>query len=220
MQRIGSWSWKPGTWMKCNRGVRALGLISGIAFMATVVTTGCGGGVEATKAGQAKTRLSETVAPAPATTVGQTASGDAQGAKFFIYAETLTADRPSVYGFIAPRGCTPSGVFKRGERIVWRFEILDVATGKIVTSAEAASVKLRLPYGVEPPADFKQRGEGRVPDAPWTWDVCWDVPLDYPMGVLDYTILITLKDGRTGTWKPPALVDPGRGIDTRPQVIE
>lgn len=159
--------------------------------------------------------------PAPAAvTVQVAASAATQEAKFFCYVETLSADRPSVYGYIAPRGCVPSWSFKRQERIVWRFEVLDVATGKVVTDVEAATVKLRLPYGVEEKADFKQRGEGRVADAPWTWDVCWDVPPDYPLGVLDYSIVVTLKDGRTGTWRPPAFVDPGRGIDTRPQVIE
>lgn len=162
-----------------------------------------------------------TAAPAPetkASPVVQTAA-PGEGARFFLYVETLTADRPSIYGIIAQRGCIPSGVFNRGERIVWRFEILDVATGKTVTNAEAEGVTLKLPYGYQQQAEFKQRGEGRVPDAPWTWDVCWDAPLDYPLGVLDYSIAIKLKDGRSGNWKPPALVDPGRGIDSRPQII-
>lgn len=139
---------------------------------------------------------------------------------FFCYVEILTADRPSEYGYLAPRGCMPSGTFVRGERMVFRFEVMDLATGKRVTAREAATITLRLPYRVEVEAEYKQRGEGRVPDAPWTWDVCWDVPLDYPLGTLDYSIAIALKEGRQGLWKPPALVDPSRGIDTRPQIIE
>ncbi len=139
---------------------------------------------------------------------------------FFCYVEVLTADRPSAYGYIAPRGCVPSGEFKRGERIVWRFEIIDLATGNRLTDKEAANVQLRLPYGEQVEADFKQRGEGRVPDAPWTWDACWDTPLDHPLGTLDYSILITTKDGRSGEWKPPALIDPARGIDSRIRIVE
>ena len=150
---------------------------------------------------------------------GALASKASQDAKFFAYVETLTADRPSIYGYLAARGCAPSGVFRRGERMVWRFEVLDVSTGKTVTSEEASTVLLRLPFLVDEKAIFKQRGDGHVLDAPWTWEVCWDVPLDYPMGSLDYSIAVTMKDGRRGEWKPPAFVDPSRGVDTRPQII-
>lgn len=139
--------------------------------------------------------------------------------RIFCYVETLTSDRPSSTGYIAAQGCVPTGEFKRGERSVWRFIVMDLTTGKPVTPKEATRVVLRLPYGYDVEAEYKQRGEGRVPDAPWTWDVCWDVPMDYPLGVLDYSILVSMKDGRTSSWKPPALVDPSRGIDTRPRIV-
>jgi hypothetical protein len=113
----------------------------------------------------------------------------------------------------------PSGTFKRGERMVWRFAILDVDRGKVVTGEEAESVLLKLPYLVDEKATYKQRGDGRTPGAPWTWEVCWDVPLDYPIGSLDYSIFVKFNDGRRGEWKPPALVDPSRGVDSRPHVI-
>ena len=148
------------------------------------------------------------------------ASTAEQVGQYFCYVETLTADRPSVYGYLAPRGCQPSGAFKRGERMVFRFQVLDVSTGKTMTTDDAFSMKVRLPFIGDMDADFKQRGEGSVPDAPWTWDYCWDVPLDYPLGTLDYSIVISSKDGRSGVWKPPALVDPSRGIDSRPQITD
>ncbi|MBI2831857.1 MAG: hypothetical protein HYX79_06350 [Chloroflexi bacterium] len=214
MQSNGTSLWTPSRGPKGCKRVWYLGLLTVMATL-TVIATACGVGTQL--AGQSpQPNMADTRVQAAVAVEEQSN----QDAKFFLYVETLSADRPSVYGYIAPRGCTPSGVFKRTERVVWRFEILDVATGKLVTSVQADSVLLRLPYGVDQQAEFKQRGEGRVPDAPSTWDVCWDVPPDYPLGVLDYTIAIKLKDGRTGTWKPPALVDPGRGIDTRPQVIE
>lgn len=172
-----------------------------------VLAAACGGAAAAPQ-GQAE--------PDPA----WPASTAEQVGQYFCYVETLTADRPSVYGYLAPRGCQPSGAFKRGERMVFRFQVLDVSTGKMVTPDEVTSVKVRLPFLEDMDADFKQRGEGKVPDAPWTWDFCWDVPLDYPMGTLDYSIVIASKDGRSGFWKPPALVDPSRGIDSRPQIIE
>ena len=151
---------------------------------------------------------------------GQVARPRSVPGQFFCYAETLTADRPSVYGYLASVGCQPSSSFARSERIVFRFMVLDVTTAQYVTAEEATGVHLRLPFYGDMQADWKQRGEGRVADAPWTWDYCWDVPLDYPLGTLDYSVLVALKDGRRGEWKPPALVDPTRGIDTRPQIRE
>jgi hypothetical protein len=138
---------------------------------------------------------------------------------FFLYQEVLTADRPSVYGYIADRGCVPSGEFRRGERIVFRFQILEKRTGQFVTDNDAKLVKLHLSTGEEATGDFKQRGEGRVSDAPWTWDICWDVPLNYPLGALDYYFEIATKEGRAGTWKAPSLIDPARGIDSRPRIL-
>ncbi|MBI2830353.1 MAG: hypothetical protein HYX81_04250 [Chloroflexi bacterium] len=187
-------------------------LLSAVAVL-TIVATSCGSPKQL--AVQSQPNVAEPRAQAAAAE-----EPTSQGAKFFLYMETLSADRPSIYGYISPRACQLSSSFKRTERVVWRFEILDVATGNIVTKDTAESVILKLPYGSNQIAEFKQRGEGRVPDAPFTWDVCWDIPPEHPLGVIDYVVEIKLKDGRTGTWKPPALIDPGRGIDTRPQVIE
>lgn len=139
--------------------------------------------------------------------------------RIFCYVETLTADRPSGYGYVAPQGCVPSGEFKRGERMVWRFVVMDTMKGKRIAEKDATNVSLKLPFLPAIAADYKQRGEGRVPDAPWTWDVCWDVPMEYPLGVLDYSILVTTKDGQASAWKPPALIDPSRGIDSRPRIV-
>lgn len=185
-----------------------LAAMVGLALAATACATTAASQPEQEGAKPAQTASTPTPVPTPD-----------QDAKLFCYVETLTSDRPSIYGYMPARGCMPSGAFKRGERMVWRFEILDVAGGKAVTSEEAETVTLKLPFGVEEKAIFKQRGDGRTPDAPWTWEVCWDVPLDYPVGSLDYTIMVNFKDGRRGEWKAPALVDPERGIDSRPQVI-
>ncbi|MBI4336373.1 MAG: hypothetical protein HY683_00890 [Chloroflexi bacterium] len=219
MQMTGRQPSKAGADSKHQQGAWALGLLAAIAGLMMVAVMGCTGAA-VSQAEQGGPTAEEEATPASTPEPAPVAAAPAsQEAKFFCYVETLTADRPSIYGFMAPRGCAPSGVFKRGERMVWRFVVLDVATGKEVTSEEADSVVLKLPFLVEEKAIFKQRGDGRVPGAPWTWEVCWDVPLDYPVGTLDYTILIALKDGRQGEWKPPALVDPSRGIDSRPQII-
>jgi hypothetical protein len=140
---------------------------------------------------------------------------------FFIYVETLATERVSNYGVAATVNCLNTNTFKRGQRIVYRFEALDPTTGKRVTDADAASVKVRLPHGEELTARWSQRGGGRVPDAPWMWNTTWDIPLDYPVGALDYQITVTLKDGRTSTWKPAALVDTAAGgTDSRLRIFD
>src|SRR6266849_3030886 len=52
---------------------------------------------------------------------------------FFFYVETLTSANTTKYGVAATTPCVQSGVFTRGMRLVFRFEILDTSTGKRVT---------------------------------------------------------------------------------------
>lgn len=206
MERIGS----RRAWSR-RQALRAVGALAATPLLGALAACA---GEPSTPAGQGSREES------PGGTSVPVALGKEPAGPFFCYVETLTADRPSIYGYLAPVGCQPSGSFGRGERIVFRFMVLDASTGKYVTPEEAAGASVRLPFAGDMSADYKQRGEGRVADAPWTWDYCWDVPLDYPLGTLDYAIVVTLKDGRSGEWKPPALIDPARGIDTRPQIRE
>lgn len=198
---------KRTTWIRAS----ALWLLSGTILLAALA---CAGGGDAEPTALATSSTSSSTA-----TGEQSVAFDDESDPFFCYAEILTADRPSEYGYMAARGCVPSGEFRRGERVVFRFQILDRRTGDLITAEDAEEVVLRLPAGESVVADYKQRGEGKVSDAPWTWDACWDVPLDYPLGSIDYYFEISTKDGRHGTWKPPSLVDATRGIDSRPHII-
>ncbi len=137
---------------------------------------------------------------------------------FSFYVETLATTRQSSLGYVATVSCVPSGVFKRGQRIVWRFEVFDLKAGKRLIDRDEPEVKVVLPHGEELKARFSQRAGGRVPDAPWMWNAFWDIPLDYPLGGLDYTIVVTAKDSRTGTFHQPALVS--ESADSRLQIVE
>jgi hypothetical protein len=139
---------------------------------------------------------------------------------FFFYVETLTANTtPNKYGFAPTVACIQSGVFKRGMKIVVRFEVLDTKTGKRVTDKDGAIVKLVLPHGEEVPGRWTIRGSAAaLPDSAWMWDTSWDIPPDYPVGALDYRIVVTTKDGRTGTFTPPIQKTPT--ADTRVRIID
>lgn len=136
---------------------------------------------------------------------------------FSFYVETLATTTVSKFGFASTVSCTPNSVFKRGMKLVWRFEVFDTSTGKRLTEKDAPTIKVRLPHGDELTARFSQRAGGRVPDAPWMWNAAWDIPLDYPVGGLDYTITVTTRDGRTGTFITPALIS--ADTDSRVKII-
>ncbi|MBI5947529.1 MAG: hypothetical protein HY875_05285 [Chloroflexi bacterium] len=137
---------------------------------------------------------------------------------YFIYVETIATTTASKYNVASTLACTPSSVFARGQRIVWRYEILDVNTGKRITDKDTGvTVKVVLPNGDESAGRFSQRAGGSVPGAPFMWSSNWDIPLDYPLGGIDYKIVIT-KDGKAVTWKLPSLVSPT--IDTKPKVVQ
>jgi hypothetical protein len=138
---------------------------------------------------------------------------------FFFYVETLTSTGPSKYGYTPTQPCIQSGVFKRGMRMVVRFEILDTKTAKRVTDKDGATIKLVLPHGEEIAGRWTIRGSvAAMPDSAWMWDTSWDIPPDYPVGSLDYRIVITAKDGRTATFPPP--IQKATTADSRVRIID
>jgi hypothetical protein len=138
---------------------------------------------------------------------------------FFFWVETLTSANPSKYGVMSTVPCVQSGVFKRGMRLVFRYEILDISTGKRVTDKDGATTKVRLQHGEELTARWLIRGSvNALPDSAWMWDVAWDIPPDYPVGSLDYTITVSTKDGRTGTFIPP--IQKTATSDTRLRIVD
>jgi hypothetical protein len=115
-------------------------------------------------------------------------------------------------------GCVPNSQFKRGAHLVWRFEVFDTSTAKRVTSVDQPTIKVVLPHGEAITARFARRGG----TGPWTWVAAWDIPFDYPLGALDYQIVVNAKDGRTGTFDQDkvAIVNTTSGTDSRVRILE
>ena len=138
---------------------------------------------------------------------------------FTFYVETVTGHQ--VTELIQNPACVPNSQFQRGTHLVWRFEVFDTSTGRQVTSLDTdAAIKVVLPNGETKTARYSKRGGV----GPWMWAAAWDVPLDYPLGTLDYQIVAT-KGGRTGTFDQDewALVVPksatSAGEDSRLQIV-
>ncbi|MFN0074618.1 MAG: hypothetical protein ACKVVP_24310 [Chloroflexota bacterium] len=136
---------------------------------------------------------------------------------FALYMEVLAGAGPTEFGLMANPGCVMNSMFKRGMKLVWRFELYDLATRKRLTNQDGATVTLAMP-NQELPARFSQRGQGLVPDGPWTWVAAWTVPMTQPLGSLDYSIKVAGRDGRTGVLTAPALIS--ENADTRIKIIE
>ena len=165
----------------------------------------------------APTPVPEGFVPEPKPTVPPEISDEVL--PFAFYVETLITAHISPFGLASSPNCVPSVVFKRGSRVVWRFEVVDTSTGKRITDLDEATITVRMENGDEVTGRFSQRAGGRIPGAPWMWSANWDIPLDYKLGGVDYTIEVTMPDGRTGVFTQPALIAPDIGIDSRLQVV-
>ena len=100
-------------------------------------------------------------------------------------------------------------------RMVWRFEIVDNTTSTLVTDRDGATASIQLPQANTIPANFYPRGPvPPPPDAPWTWVSVWNVPTDYPLGDLPFTINLTMPDGTATT------IDPTDFAAKFPQIVD
>lgn len=141
----------------------------------------------------------------------------------YIRADTVTsAANESKYNVDATGipnwACVQTSAFKRGMHLVWRYEVVDTATGKRLTDKEMATAAVRLPTGEEIKGRFGRHGS--TDDAPWFWTSAWDIPLDYPLGILDWSVQVAAKDGKQGSFKPWAVSIPARAVESRTQILE
>lgn len=127
---------------------------------------------------------------------------------YAFYVDTVTsAPGESPFHVDPTVACVQTNLFKRGMRIIWRFTVTDAATGKRVTGDDASSAVVHLPTGQDIQAFFAADGPPNVSDS-WYWHGVWDVPMDYPLGTVAFTINVKTKGGQTATFKqlpvPPA----------------
>lgn len=104
-----------------------------------------------------------------------------------------------VYGHENPPeglSCTLNNRFSHDQMVVWRFKVIDPSTGIDMDDSELASVVLTLADGQDFAMSFGEHPPGDPTDAYWT--ASWVIPSDYPTGVLDYTVVATDDDGRSG----------------------
>lgn len=126
---------------------------------------------------------------------------------FTMFMEVLASASPSENGLLASPGCVTDSVYKRGMKLVFRFEVYDLDNKVRVTSADGSTAQVVLPDGQTLQADFAPRGgPGSDPEtAPWTWVAVWQIPTNYPLGPVKYSVEVATPDGRGGAIDPPSL---------------
>lgn len=90
-------------------------------------------------------------------------------------------------------------------------------------AAQATAKATRIPG--QPDRAMRFTPHGRTADAPWFWATRWDVPLDYPLGIVDFQIIVRTKkvDGKkpkTAVFTQPNVFGIGLGkleiVESRP----
>ncbi|MBI4494635.1 MAG: hypothetical protein HY690_17805 [Chloroflexi bacterium] len=137
----------------------------------------------------------------------------------YAHIDTVTAGfGESKYNVDANLACVKTGLFSRGMHVVWRMELVDTSSTQILQAGDVENAVLKLPHGEE--LKFRFGRHGPTEDSPWYWTTAWDVPMDYPLGVLDYSVTVTTKGGKSVTVRDPlAMSLPDRGMDTRLTIV-
>ncbi len=97
----------------------------------------------------------------------------------------------SKYGKAAPAPCAQTNFFARGERVVWHIAAVDGKKGSVILPEDVQSSKLKIPGTSDIDITFVKHG--KTPESPMTWNAAWDVPPDYPLGVVPFEVAFQLK---------------------------
>jgi len=111
------------------------------------------------------------------------------------YVDTTTAGAgESPFNVDATIGCARTSMFSRGMHVVWRLTAFD-NTGTELQPATIETLVLKV-GGKE--AAFRY---GKHGDAGWFWTATYDIPMDAPLGTLDWSVGAKTKAGATATYK-------------------
>lgn len=116
----------------------------------------------------------------------------------FLYVDTVTAPG----GKINPlKSCVRSSQFRRGEKITFRVSAFDAKTLKPLTDKQVKYMYVKIP-GLPNQGPFTYGKHGAdINTAPWFWTLGWVIPDDYPLGTMDFQVVVKSKTGAFGYFK-------------------
>jgi hypothetical protein len=96
--------------------------------------------------------------------------------------------------------CVNLSQFPRNSEIVWRARVIDPVSGEELGDDALDSVEVNLGDG----QTFEMRYGPHPRDNPtdFFWTTSWDIPANYPTGTVDWEVVASTSDGRTGTFTP------------------
>ena len=134
-------------------------------------------------------------------TVGNIGRASAQDANsLFVVGDTVEGGKNRPASEAAIRDCVLNNIFPRNSQIVWRMRVVDPKTGQPMDDTMLKSVEVHLGDGTV--VALKYGGHPPQKNLDFFWSGPWLVPKDYPTGTLQYSVLATANDGRTGEFKP------------------
>ena len=92
--------------------------------------------------------------------------------------------------------CVLASRFLHEQQVVWRAKVVDPVTNAELTDMELTSVEVTLIDGQVFEMEFGEHPPREPVDSYWTTN--WVIPADYPSGIVDFTVMATHSDGRTG----------------------
>ncbi|HBY97436.1 MAG: hypothetical protein M5U01_03920 [Ardenticatenaceae bacterium] len=100
----------------------------------------------------------------------------------------------------ALKSCVLTSRFPRNSEIVWRARVFDPRTGELMDDKALSKVEVQLANG-----ETLEMGYGHHPKDPpgeAFWTASWVVPKDQATGTLNYSVVATSADSRSGEFKP------------------
>ncbi len=148
-------------------------------------------------------RATPTPLPAGAVPPAPPTAPPSEKTDVFLYVDTVTSGNgESKFNIDASRTCTITGVIKRGMHLVFRMKGVDVANGKTLTTENVKEALVKIPGQPE----MKMRYGKHADD--WHWGgAAWDVPMDYPLGAVDFSVEVTTNEGKKGIFKQMVVGD-------------
>jgi hypothetical protein len=156
------------------------------------------GGLILTACGGSAANTAQAAAPAA------TAAAPAASAKvpLILQSDTVLGSTNLTKAEAATETCVRDSRYAHNQEIVFRTRVFDPTTGQPMDDSTLASVVVKLADGTTLNAKYSGHGGTTANPADHFWAVSWVVPANYPTGELDYQVIATAKDGRTGNFLP------------------
>ena len=115
----------------------------------------------------------------------------------FIAADTVTAR--SSYGYVPAVLGKQENFFPQTAGVRFRAYAIDLKTKKVLTANDVQFVRVEIPG--QPNLKLRYKKQGTTAGSPRLWTRIWSIPPDYPLGVVQFRIVVKTKSKRVGIFQ-------------------